>query len=365
MFGLIGSTVNYLGNPTLVIPSLMFGADTAITPPCIPYEINDTTLRNSNVDQFAVSTNVTDAYSTDKPDKWDNNTIMNATFEESIDAGNLDFFGSQVSEIIVQRQRVYKDKATEWQTIYRYDATAGALINPENPLDFEYDDHFVAHGETYHYRLVPVTIQGGTAIEYEERASTSEPITAVFDGVFICDGEVSIRLYGSVEYGNMDINQEAGVHATLGNKYPIVVMNGQSVYRTGEVSGLILPDDFGKITSQLVTENNVHCIAGDNCHTIGAIEYTNRSEMKRVELDRHAMVEKRKEIEDFLTNKRPKVVKDWNGNMWLVIFTENPSITFDSNWGMGMATISGSWTEIGDPYNENDMYYAGMIGRND
>jgi hypothetical protein len=73
------------------------------------------------------------------------------------------------------------------------------------------------------------------------------------------------------------------------------------------------------------------------------------------------MVEQRNVIEQCLTNRKPKVIKDWNGNMWLVMFVDNLDISFDNSWGMGMAVVSGNWVEIGDPNSEVDLQSLGLI----
>ena len=73
------------------------------------------------------------------------------------------------------------------------------------------------------------------------------------------------------------------------------------------------------------------------------------------------MVEKRKYIANFLTNKLPKIVKDWNGNIWLVKFIDNVSCSFNSNYGMGMASFSANWVEVGDPTNQEDLQNTGII----
>ena len=73
------------------------------------------------------------------------------------------------------------------------------------------------------------------------------------------------------------------------------------------------------------------------------------------------MVEQRNILEQFLTNKKPKVIKDWNGNMWLVMFVDNIDISFDNSWGMGMTTLSSNWVEVGDPNSEADLQSLGLI----
>lgn len=73
------------------------------------------------------------------------------------------------------------------------------------------------------------------------------------------------------------------------------------------------------------------------------------------------MVNRRILIEKFLTNKSPKILKDWNGNIWLIMITDNVSVSFTNEWGMGIGTFSASWTEIGDVENQEDLENSGLI----
>lgn len=54
-----------------------------------------------------------------------------------------------------------------------------------------------------------------------------------------------------------------------------------------------------------------------------------------------------------------------NGNQWLLYITGNPSVSFAEGSGMGWATVSADWTEVGDPNDRHDMYEAGMIPEED
>lgn len=207
--------------------------------------------------------------------------------------------------------------------------------------------------------FLPILQQG--EVQLQILGGVSEPITALFDGVFICDAYKSYRLYGEVSYDTTTYNQEAGVHATLGSRYPIVVMNSESVYQNGGVNGLILPEDFGEIEPQIKELNNIYCL--NDCWSTGYIErdYTN-IENKRIVLDRHEMVNIRNEVMDFLTDGKPKVIKDWNGNIWEVMFTGNPTITYKGEWGMGLTNLNAQWTEIGNVNDEESLRYAGLLG---
>ena len=62
-----------------------------------------------------------------------------------------------------------------------------------------------------------------------------------------------------------------------------------------------------------------------------------------------------------MTNKRPKIIKDFNGNAWLIYIIDNVSIDYKNNWGMGIADIAATWIETGDVNNKSDLYKNGLI----
>lgn len=303
--------------------NLVFDKD-AMNPPGINIvNIDNVELRHAEVTHFHVDRNTTNEWTGKKPTEWNNDTIMNASFVNSTNAGNLDYVTNEVNKILVKRRRVgvLNDP---WITLFEI-----PVINSEG-LSFNIRDYFNANDTTYEYALVPVLQQeqSGITVEVEGRYEVTDQVMSQFDGVFICSREDYYKLYAGVEYDNLTTVQITGVHETLGSKYPIVVTNSNTAYQTSGVSGTILNKDY----------NTTH------------------------ELNRKKMVDARQELEQFLTDKKPKVIKDWNGNIWLVVFTDNVDTTFTNEWGMGLATVNGKWTEIGDVNNEDDLRYAGMIG---
>ena len=61
-----------------------------------------------------------------------------------------------------------------------------------------------------------------------------------------------------------------------------------------------------------------------------------------------------------IENKKAKILKDFNGNMWLIFCTGAPSISYNSQWGNNMMEMSFQWGEIGDPNNVQDMQNVGL-----
>ena len=119
-------------------------------------------------------------------------------------------------------------------------------------------------------------------------------------------------------------NQTA-IYKPYGSKYPIIISNGLLSYDKGNVTGDIL-----------VLDN-------------------------RENLDRMETVERLNAIKEFLGTTHAKVLKDFNGNIWLVSITDNIPVSYYSEVGMGFAQVSFNWVEIGDALDSGDLYYNNLI----
>ena len=237
--------------------------------------------------------------------------------------GNIELsYHIPITNLLVKRQDV-GDVSGGWLTLY------SQPISQANDMDFTFIDFLNQYGKTYKYALVPLLTQtqSGVEVEVEGGYTVSNEVQSVFDGVFIADSTGSQKCKANVGYGNVDMNQVVGSITPIGAKYPIIVTNSHNQYHNGSISGTIVPDDY----------------------------YFNGN------LSRIDMVNKRNELEQFLTNKRVKVIKDWNGNIWLVMIVGNVSCTFNNNYGMGIVSFSTNWTEVGDPTNQQDLQATGLI----
>ena len=237
--------------------------------------------------------------------------------------GNIELsYHIPITNLLVKRQDV-DDVSGGWLTLY------SQPITQASDMDFTFIDFLNQYGKTYKYALVPLLTQtqSGVEVEVEGGYTVSNEVQSVFDGVFIADSTGSQKCKANVGYGNVDMNQVVGSITPIGAKYPIIITNSHNQYHNGSISGTIVPDDY----------------------------YFNGN------LSRIDMVKKRNELEQFLTNKRVKVIKDWNGNIWLVMIMGNVSCTFNNNYGMGIVSFSTNWTEVGDPTNQQDLQATGLI----
>ena len=279
-----------------------------------PTNINDITftkVQNGIFDHFNVSRDTSFDYSSIIPTDWDTDTWMNATFAGNTSAGNVAQVATGVTSIRVKR----RIKGTfDWITIREIPVT-----KPED-LSFVITDNLNAYNVEYEYAYVPM-------MEDVEGNYIVESILSKFEGVFICDIDTVFKFYAGVEYDTNDAIQQVGVFQPFNRKYPIVVSNSIMQYQTGGIGGWVLPEDY------------------EDTHVF----------------DRSKIVKEKEVLLNFLMNKKPKIIKDMNGNNWLVYFTGNPSVTYDNNYGQGMLKVSAQWTEVGDPNDKTDLYENGLI----
>ena len=279
-----------------------------------PTDINNITytkIQNGVFDHFNVSRDTSFDYNSIIPTDWDTNTLMNADFAGNVSAGNVAQVATGVTSIRVKR----RIKGTfDWITIREI-----PVSKPED-MSFVITDNLNAYNVEYEYAYVPV-------MEDVEGSYIIESILSKFEGVFICDVDTVFKFYAGVEYDTNDAIQQVGVFQPFNRKYPIVVSNSIMQYQTGSIGGWVLPEDY------------------EDTHVF----------------DRSKIVKEKEVLLNFLMNKKPKILKDMNGNNWLVYFTGNPTVTYDNNYGQGMLKVSAKWTEVGDPNDKTDLYENGLI----
>ena len=277
--------------------------------------IDSTKIQNGIYDYMNITENISFNYSTVQPTDWDFETIFNANFNGNISGGNVSGVGTGVTQVRVKRRI---QGTFDWTTIYQAD-----ISQPEQ-LSFIYNDYLNLNNTEYEYAFVPVTngVEGNYIID---------SVMSKYNGVFICDATTIFNFMIKPQYGQNSRVQQIGVFQPYNRQYPVVVANGQIDYETGSIQGMVIPHSF--------YETGI--------------------------LNRQDVTQQKEAILQFLTNKKPKVIKDWNNNAWLCFITDNVNVTYDNNWGMGAVNVQAGWTEIGDISSNHDLYEAGLIPTED
>lgn len=273
--------------------------------------ITTTRLTNAIFDHFNITRNTDTLFSTTIPTEWDYDTILDADFNGNLNGGNVDFLIDQISAIKIKRR---VQGTFNWLTLKTIS------ISDVEDLNFVFNDFLNAYGPTYEYALVPV-------LNEAEGNYIINSVLSQFNGVFIGDAEQTFKFLYDVQYGTNARNQQVGTFQPLGKQYPVIVANGLLSYESGSVSGTILNDDY---------------------EDTGVI-------------DPVAIIKKKTIIKDYLTNKKAKLLKDFNGNIWLCMITDNVQVTYRTGSAMSIPQVQFNWVQIGDANSQSDLYNNGVI----
>ena len=112
--------------------------------------IIDTKLTNGIFDHLNLTKNTNIVPSTNIPQIWDYDTILNADFDGNLNAGNIDFLISQITSIKIKR----RVKGTfDWIVLTQIP------INSIEDLTFVFTDRLNANETEYEYAFVPMLLK--------------------------------------------------------------------------------------------------------------------------------------------------------------------------------------------------------------
>lgn len=269
--------------------------------------LNIITLTNGIIDYLGISKNVSDSYNTNKFD-WDYDTIMNAEFNGNLSAGNIDLIIDNISALRIKRK---KKTEFNWITLKEIKVTK------VDDLNFIYIDNFASARETYDYALVPV-------FGNEEGNYIINSVYSSFSGLFVVDKDNNIHLYQEWENNSKTQVQKMGIFEPFGEKYPTIIKNGKLNYKQGSVSALASVSNLPHVDVDL----------------------------ERNHLDK---------INEFFSNGNAKILKDGNGNTYLVMITDDISQNDIKVLGNAVSSISFNWVEIGDVNSQRDLYNNNLV----
>lgn len=240
--------------------------------------------------------------------EWVNNqTILNAYFNNSIDAGNLGELIGNVSYLAIQRKEYGSNEWITLNKIYKNTSTN------EIQTQFTMYDSYNQSGVQYSYQIVPVDAQGnqGNALQSD--------VASIFKGAYIADAYNIFKITNEYEL-TKQTNQKSAIYEPLGSKYPFVTYNAETNYDSGSfVAVLLAPTSNNQVSSSI---------------------------------DRMAQVKLEKSFNAWLTNGKPKILKDFNGMLKVVTIVDAVQNQYYKELGNGISSTSCSFVEIGELNNQ-------------
>jgi len=242
---------------------------------------------------------------------WDYNNILLCVFQNNLNGGNVDFTDKTVSFLKIKRRKI---EEFDWQDLHSF-------VYDKNAIDYEFYDKYVESGQEYEYTILPVTSDGT-----EGNLINIKNITSIFDGIFLINKDSMFRLIYNLEYNSTERVMQNEEYTPIGSKYPIIVSNGDIDYEKGSLKALVITED---------SETGV--------------------------IDRRQEKLLRKQLLNFLTSKKPMLLKDGNSNIYIISILGSPSIDYINELNQGLAHISFNWVEIGDSNDTQDLTNNGLL----
>lgn len=238
------------------------------------------------------------------PAEWGFDTRLHALFQDNLYGGNVSFTESIVESVRIKK-KVKGDK--KFKTIYEKPITSN------EDFKIELMDYYEPAG-TVEYAYVPV-ISGG------ENSYITNQIESSFDSYFICEKDLSYPMILDTGF-EKKLTLKTSLIELLGREKPVIIKGGRIRYYAGDIS----------------------------CTFI---------ELKDDDWQIHTSWDYRNGIYDFLTNGKPKILKDYLGNIYMIAVTSN-DITEDSDHYEHVITKF-SVAECGNAYDTGDLYDNGFI----
>ncbi|CAB1252351.1 conserved protein of unknown function [Ruminococcaceae bacterium BL-6] len=242
-------------------------------------------------------------------DVWDYNTLLHAKFQNNLLAGNIDFALKNISAIVT---KVRKYGEYKWINIFSNPITS------ETDLNFENFYKYCKANTVYQFALVPI-LDNGIEGNFNINSVKSE-----FGGIFIMESDRGFYTEMEASIPDRKRNRPHSLINVIDGKYPYVIYPSQNQYDTFTVNGY-----FCKLN-----ENGKY----DPDNSFGY----------------------RDELMDFLSNGKPKFIKDSWGRAYIIAVDTN-GIAEQQNSYTSFVTTSFPATQIGDANNGEDLFDNGLI----
>lgn len=263
-------------------------------------------IRDGTFDQIYMSKNA-DTTIDMTHNEWDEDTLLNAPFDDSVDAGNCGFSLRNTDTVVIK----VREKGTfDWKVIYTKDI--------ETIEDFDiYELYKYARGGDTDYEIMMASTCNGV-----ENSTVVSEVTSSFEGFFVMDKENTVGTLFDIGDNNTVRNTLGEPLELLSEKYPTYISNASANYTTGTTSGTFL----------------------------ALTEYDS--------VDKAGGVRLRKNAIDVLSDNKAHILKLSDGRIWLIKITgqiQNNRVEHDDQ-----RQISFDWVEIGDVNNQETLYNLGL-----
>lgn len=212
----------------------------------------------------------------------------------------------------------YKEKGEiEWITIQN---VSSSEMGDNKQLTFDFS--YCGNNRIYDFKLDVYATNGTILIE------ETKTVLSQFNNNYICDNNLIYDITNENKINSAQLTSKNSFYEPYASKYPMISRNAITEYREGQTTAVLL----AKTSLSMIDAN----------------------------IDRFAQVKLVREFNNWLSNGRAKIIKDFNGDLIFVAVVDAVTNDYYKELGNGIASTSFSWKEIGD-FNNKDFNKLGMI----
>ena len=290
--------------------------------------------------------------------------FKNFIFENNLNAGALDLdfqINSEniqsVGKLIIQRTSEISNFLT-WETV-------STFVNLDIKNRIKYSDFNIEYGKIYRYRFIYESGEEKYIAQYLNKDKQLLEFIPEFEDIFLSNFDQQLAVRFNPNITNFKYISQESITNTLGGKFPIVRINGDTKYRQFTLSGTLSfeMDWRTDITPSFDSRNRnmSSWIREDNCSLFFNLSnfYNNiKSNLKNQYKNMKDVFEKRyRDLAiSFLNDRKPKIFRSpTEGNM--IVYLSNISFTPNKQLSRNVYDFSATVTEICELNLENLKKY--------
>lgn len=269
--------------------------------------------------------------------EWEEDTLFNAFFAKTLEAGNISGGGEDIDKILVKRLGP--------EDSYQSYLTLGEIpFVKENP-SFNFEDHYIQSGNVYLYSIQPVTENG-----FYGALQKPTPALNTYEYTWIVTQDKIKLEVLDAQISSINKVTKDGIIETIGSAKPFVNRFSNTDYMTFNISGTIASvfDRTHSLLSKIEEEKS----ATINADILNIIDkkYQDKygeSQMNLSNSMRHYAVEKefRDRVVSILSNGETKLIKSPTEGLMFVKLTDI-ALTPIQQLGRVLYTFSAKATEV-------------------
>ena len=307
-----GTTVNYVEIKDVIVDEF--------------YACHGSTLMIPNEEKVMTQYDL-ESYHTPNDVYWGRDTAIHAQFNGDAFGGNIKIKPEEVKSIKIKRRRK-GDFA--WQTFYMRDVD----LNEQDPFNVFMMDYLEPSETdieyTYSFSKYVIDEEGNNTGVIDVDAVVQD-VRSEFDNYFIIgaeiddDNEVHNTVYQAMANANTipNYNRASNTIVSPGSKYPYIVNNGIAKYYSGTFSAVFFHIE-------------------DCCR-----------------IEEEDSYKLRNQIDEFLTDGNVKILKKFNGDLWMINVVGDIKRNDEGHWNY--ISQSFDWAEAGNVRSITDLYDNAFI----